>query len=137
MAEVAASRAHARETMIAPCLTNSAKEIEIVSRGCVSAIDPSGQTIFVADAHHRDIQRVIVRPGPLGALGPPNGDDNNGGGGNTLDARETSSMTGLRNTDSKDMTGSNTRGDNIRIRNRDSRSKRPAQSRFPQFREVR
>src|SRR5262249_37706165 len=86
--------------------------------------------------HRRDAQRFIVRPGPLGAPGPPNG-DGNGGGGNTLDARETSSMRDLRNTHSKGMTDSNTRGDNIRIRNRDSRSKGPAQSRFPQFREVR
>jgi hypothetical protein len=80
---------------------------------------------------------LIVRPGPLGAPGSPNGDGNNGGGGNTLDARETSSMMDLRNTYGKDMTDSSTREGNIRIRNRDSRSKRPAQSRFPQFREVR
>ena len=99
-------------------LTIAAKPVEV--GGCVSAGDG---------------QRFIVRPGPLGAPGPPNGDGNNDGGGNTLDTRETSSMTDLRNTHSKDMTDSNTRKD-VRIRNRDSRSS-PVQSRFPQFREFR
>ena len=101
----------------------------------MSALDSERRTIWIADAHRG--QLFIVRPGPLGAPGPPSGDGNNGGGGNRLDARETSSMTDPRNTHSKDMTDSNTRRGNIRIRNRDSRSKRPAQSRFPQFREFR
>ena len=31
------------------------------SWGCVSAVDPRGRTIFVADAHRGDGQRFIVR----------------------------------------------------------------------------
>jgi hypothetical protein len=31
------------------------------SRGCVSAIDPNGRTIFVADAHRDDGKRFVVR----------------------------------------------------------------------------
>ena len=31
------------------------------SWGCVSAIDSNGRTIFVADAHHGDGQRFVVR----------------------------------------------------------------------------
>jgi hypothetical protein len=31
------------------------------SWGCVSAVDPHGQTIFVADAHRGDGNRFIVR----------------------------------------------------------------------------
>jgi len=29
--------------------------------GCVSGVDSNGRTIFVADAHHGDGQRFIVR----------------------------------------------------------------------------
>jgi hypothetical protein len=31
------------------------------SRGCVSAVDSRGQTIFVADAHRGDGKRFVVR----------------------------------------------------------------------------
>jgi hypothetical protein len=33
------------------------------SWGCVSAVDSSGRTIFVTDAHRGDDQRFIVRAG--------------------------------------------------------------------------
>jgi hypothetical protein len=103
----------------------------------VSALDLEGRTIWVADAHRVDGNRFIVRPGPPGAPGRPNSDGNNddGGDGNTLDARDANSMTVLRNTHSR-VVGSNTRRrDNTRIRNGDSRSWRPVQSQFPEFRE--
>jgi hypothetical protein len=94
------------------------------SLGWVSAVDSEGRTIWVADAHRVDGNRFIVRPGPPGR---PKSDGNNDDGGD--------GMTVLRNTDSR-VTGSNTpRRDNTRIRNGDSRRRRPVQSQFPEFRE--
>jgi hypothetical protein len=104
------------------------------SSGCVSAVDSEARMIWIADAHRVDGNRFIVRPGPPGAPGRPNSDGNNddGGDGNTLDARDANSMTVLRNTHSR-VTGSNTRRDNTRIRNGDSRSGRPGPVPIPRI----
>src|SRR5262249_47013992 len=74
------------------------------SWGCVSALDSSEPSSLLA-SRCRDVQRSIVRPGPLGAPGPPSGDGNNGGGGNTLDARETSNMKARNSSDSTNRVG--------------------------------
>ena len=79
------------------------------------------RTIWIADAHRDDGNRFI------------DGNNDDGGGGNTLDARDTNSMTVLRSPHSR-VVGSNTpRRDNTRIRNGDSRSCRPVEAKFPEF----
>ena len=112
---------------------NTGRSSLTISRNAVGAWGgsqpsiPRGEAVWVADAHRVDGNRFIVRPGPPGAPGRPNCDGNNDDGGD--------GMTVLRNTHSR-VTGSNTpRRDNTRIRNGDSRSWRPVQSQFPEFRE--